>query len=130
MVSKRRLTEYAESSHFKKFLYIDFGTRDNHGKTPLMKTYINGHDEVVQQLDELFNQYLRNRIRCCQPSIKTLIFLVKKRPKFMNSLIRKQKLLHWLTGNVGEGDAGDDGGLSEHWSKLIKVCACTYFTIF
>ena len=96
----------------------------------LLRDMINGHDEVVQQLDELFNHYLRNRIRCCQPSIKTLIFLVKKRPKFMNSLIRKQKLLHWLTGNVGEGDAGDDGGLSEHWSKLIKVCACTYFTIF
>ena len=30
MVSKRRLTEYAESSHFKKFLYIDFETKDNH----------------------------------------------------------------------------------------------------
>ena len=50
MVSKRRLKEYAESSHFKKFLYIDFETKDNHGMTPLMKTYINGHDEVVKYI--------------------------------------------------------------------------------
>ena len=59
MVSKRRLTEYAESSHFKKFLYIDFETKDNHGKTPLMKAYINGHKEVVKywfECNEIFHQ--------------------------------------------------------------------------
>ena len=48
MVSKRRLTEYAEISHFKKILYIDFETKDNHGKTPFMKSYIKGHKEVVK----------------------------------------------------------------------------------
>ena len=48
MVSKRRLTDYAELLHFKKILYINFETKDNHGKTQLMKAYINGHKEVVK----------------------------------------------------------------------------------
>ena len=80
----------------------------------LLRDMINRHEEVVEQLDELFNQYLQNRIRCCQPSIKTLIFLVKKRPKLLNSLKTKQKLLNWLTGD-------DEGGSLQHWSNLIKV---------
>ena len=80
-----------------------------HG-SQLLKDMIIGQDEGVQQYDELFNQYLQNRIRCCKPSIKTLIFLVKKRPKFINSLKTKQKLLNWLTGDE-----------AQHWSFLIKV---------
>ena len=80
-----------------------------HG-SQLLKDMIIGQDEGVQQYDELFNQYLQNRIRCCKPSIKTLIFLVKKRSKFINSLKTKQKLLNWLTGDE-----------AQHWSYLIKV---------
>ena len=59
MVSKRRLTDYAELLHFKKILYINFETKDNHGKTPFMKSYIKGHKEVVKywfECNEIFHQ--------------------------------------------------------------------------